>query len=91
MTTTDAPLTTDEARFINALNTARLGIATRRIERRAHAEAQAAGDAAHAAAPEGQKTDAYHRAYVLAARKAGLAPICHCDFCAATKAAVTVS
>lgn len=56
------------------------------IARRAYAAAQAAGDAAYAAAPEGQKTTAYHQAYVLAARKAGLAPVCHCDFCAATKA-----
>lgn len=59
------------------------------VARELFAEAQAAGDAAYAAEPDpARKSAAYHQGYILAARKAGLAPVCHCDFCAATKAAV---
>ena len=46
------------------------------------AQAQAAGDTAHAAAAYGEKTGAYHSAFVDSMREQGTPMPCACAYCA---------
>lgn len=84
MTATPDTIAAQKQQAIRAVNAMRLGIA-----RRLTAEAQAAGDAAYAevearGGSNTEKSDAYHAAYVSAARASGVGAVCHCQRCAAS-------